>query len=70
MTELEKLINELPEEDIEYLEKTVFKEDGGIISKKELEKLIEIEATSESQKDAVQFALKINLNSVDVCAAA
>jgi DNA polymerase elongation subunit (family B) len=64
LSELEKLINELPEEDIEYLEKTVFKEDGSIISKAELEKLIEEESTAESQKDAVQFALKINLNSV------
>lgn len=64
MTELEKLINELPEEDIEYLEQTVFTEDGEIISKSELENLIAIEATAESQKDAVQFALKINLNSV------
>lgn len=70
MSELKKLINELPEEDIEYLEKTVFKEDGSIISKKELEELIKIESTAESQKDAIQFALKINLNSVDVCAAA
>ena len=64
MSELEKFINELPEEDIEYLEKTVFKDDGSIISKKELEALIDHESTMESQKDAVQFALKINLNSV------
>ena len=64
MSELEKLINELSEEDIEYLDKTVFKEDGSIISKKELDELIRIEATEESKKDAVQYALKINLNSV------
>ena len=64
MSELEKLINELSEEDIEYLDKTVFKEDGSIISKKELDELIKIEATEESKKDAVQYALKINLNSV------
>ena len=64
MSELEKLINELSEEDLEYLEKTVFKEDGSIISLEELDKLIEEEATAESQKDAVQYALKINLNSV------
>lgn len=64
MSKLEELINELPEEDIEYLEKTVFKEDGSIISLEELDKLISIESTAESQKDAVQFALKINLNSV------
>ncbi len=64
MSELEKLINELTEEDIEYLEKTVFTEDGGIIPLNELDKLISYEAMMHSQKDAVQYALKINLNSV------
>lgn len=63
MNELEKLINELPPEDIEYLEKTVF-DSGEIISVSELDKLIEYESTMYSQKDAIQFALKINLNSV------
>lgn len=64
MSELEKLINELPPEDIEYLEKTVFDENGNIISKDKLNELINYESTMNSQKDAVQFALKINLNSV------
>lgn len=70
MSELENLINELPDEDIEYLEKSVFKDDGNVISLEELDKIIKEESTAESQADAVQFALKINLNSVDVCAAA
>ena len=63
MSELEKFINELSPEDIEYLESTVFTENG-IIDKKKLDALIEEESTLYSQKDAVQFALKINLNSV------
>lgn len=63
MSELEKFINELSPEEIEYLENTVFTVDG-IIDKKKLEELIEEESTLYSQKDAVQFALKINLNSV------
>lgn len=63
MSELEKLINELSPEEIEYLENTVFTENG-IIDKKKLDALIEEESTLYSQKDAVQFALKINLNSV------
>jgi len=70
LSELENLINELPDEDIEYLEKSVFKDDGNVISLEELDKIIKEESTAESQADAVQFALKINLNSVDVCAAA
>ena len=68
MSELEKLINELSEEEIQYLEETVFKDDGSVISKDDLDNLIEIESTAYSQKNAVQYALKINLNSVDVCA--
>ncbi len=64
MTELEKFINELSDDDITYLENTVFKEDGSIISKAELDNLIELEATAYSQANAVQYALKINLNSV------
>ena len=64
MSELEKLINELSPEDIEYLEKTVFLDGGNVISKKELDKLIYQESNLYSQKDAIQFALKINLNSV------
>lgn len=67
MSELEKLINELSEDEIKYLEENVFTEDG-IISKDKLDDLIEYESTMNSQKDAVQFALKINLNSVNVCA--
>ena len=63
MSELEKLINELTPEEIEYLEQTVFTPNG-VIPKKELDSLIEYESTMESQKDAIQFALKINLNSV------
>ncbi len=63
MSQLEKFINELSPEDLEYLESTVFK-DGNIISKAALDALIEEESTLYSQKDAVQFALKINLNSV------
>jgi hypothetical protein len=64
MSALEKFINELPPEDIEYLEKTVFTSDGNIIAKDILDALIESESTMYAQKDAVQFALKINLNSV------
>ena len=64
MSELEKFINELSDEEIEYLEKTVFNSDGTIIPKDKLDALIEEESTMYSQKDAVQFALKINLNSV------
>jgi len=68
MSELENLINELTEEEIQYLEENVFNEDGSIISKNQLNELIEEESTAYSQKNAVQYALKINLNSVDVCA--
>ena len=63
MSELEKLINDLSPEEIEYLENTVFTDDG-IIEKNKLLALIEEESTVYSQKDAIQFALKINLNSV------
>ena len=69
MSKLEELINELSEEDIEYLEKTVFDENGNIIPKDKLDEIIKYESTMYSQKDAVQFALKINLNSVDTQAA-
>ena len=69
MSELEKFINSLDEEEIAYLEKTVFKEDGSIVSKDELEKKIDYESTMYSQKNAIQFSLKINLNSIDECAA-
>lgn len=63
MSALEKFINELTPEEIEYLENTVFTENG-IIDKNKLDALIEEESTLYSQKDAVQYALKINLNSV------
>lgn len=69
MSELEKFINELNEEDIEYLEKTAFDSNGNIISKEKLEKLIEDESIHYSQKNAIQYSLKINLNSVDIQAA-
>ena len=68
MSELENLINELTEEEIKYLEETVFTDDGNVIPKAELDEIIEHESTMYSQKNAVQYALKINLNSVDVCA--
>lgn len=68
MSELEKLINELSEEEIQYLEETVFNDDGSIITSDKLNELIDYESTMNSQKNAVQYALKINLNSVDVCA--
>lgn len=64
MSELEKLINELSEEEIQYLEECVFNNDGSIISKDKLNELIELESTAYSQKNAVQYALKINLNSI------
>lgn len=64
MSELENFINELTEEEIQYLEETVFNNDGSIISKDTLDELIEIESTQYSQKNAIQYALKINLNSV------
>jgi len=64
MSELEKFINELTDDEIEYLQDTVFTEDGNLIKKKEFDKILEAETTAESQADAVQFALKINLNSV------
>lgn len=69
MSHLEKLINELSDEDIEYLQNTVFTEDGDLIPKKDFLKVLEYEETMNSQKDAVQFALKINLNSVNKQAA-
>ena len=61
MSYLEAFINSLPDDDIEYLSKVVFNEDGSIIDKKDLDTLIEAEELLKSQKDAVQFALKINL---------
>ena len=64
MSKLEEFINELTDEELEYLQSTVFTEDGNLIKRKEFDKLLEAEETSESQADAVQFALKINLNSV------
>jgi len=64
MSKLEELINELTDDELEYLQETVFTDDGTIISKKEFEKILHYETTMESQQDAVQFALKINLNSV------
>lgn len=70
MSAVEEFINTLTDEEIEYLEKTVFTDEGDIISKEKLESLIAYETMMNAQKDAIQYSLKINLNSVDVCAAA
>lgn len=68
MSELEKFISELDEEDLKYLNETVFTDDG-VIDLASLNRLIEQESTIYSQKDAVQYSLKINLNSVETQAA-
>ncbi len=65
MSELEKIINGLEEDEIQYLEENVFTPDGGVIGLKKLDELIYNESVLNSQKDAVQFSLKINLNSVN-----
>jgi len=65
MSELEKLISELDEGELQYLNENVFTEDGGVIGLDKLNELIAQESTIYSQKDAVQYSLKINLNSVD-----
>ncbi len=64
MSKLEELINELSDEEIEYLQEFVFTEDGDLIPQTDFNTLLENEETSYSQADSVQFALKINLNSV------
>lgn len=64
MSKLEELINELSDEEIEYLQSNVFTEDGELIPQTDFNTLLETEETSYSQADSVQFALKINLNSV------
>ena len=64
MSALEELINGLSDEELEYLQETVFTEDGNLIPQKKFNEILHNEETAESQQDAVQFALKINLNSV------
>jgi len=64
MSKLEELINELSDTELEYLQQTVFTAEGDLIPKEEFDKILEYEETAESQQNAVQFALKINLNSV------
>ena len=64
MSELETFINGLEEDELEYLAKNVLKAEGGCIGLKELDLLIDQESTLNSQKDSVQYSLKINLNSV------
>lgn len=64
MSAMESFIGGLTDDEIKYLELTVFTDDGNIISKEKLDTLIENENTIIAQKDSVQFALKINLNSV------
>ncbi|RLC45132.1 MAG: hypothetical protein DRH57_08625 [Candidatus Cloacimonadota bacterium] len=64
MSKLEELINELSDAEIEYLQDNVFTEDGDLIPQGDFGVLLELEETSYSQADSVQFALKINLNSV------
>ena len=69
MSKLEKLINTLSDEELEYLQENVFTEDGDLIPQDKFGELLEAEATANSQADSVQFALKITLNSVDIQAA-
>ncbi len=64
MSHIEDLINTLSDTELEYLQETVFTEEGNLIPKKQFLQVLEGEVTAESQADAVQFALKINLNSV------
>jgi len=64
MSKLEELINELTDEEIEYLQDTVFTKDGDLIPYNEFKDKLLYETTMESQQDTIQFALKINLNSV------
>ncbi|MEA3450788.1 MAG: hypothetical protein U9Q83_02675 [Bacteroidota bacterium] len=64
MSKLEELINELSDEELEYLQSNVFTEDGDLIPQSDFNTLLETEETAYSQADSVQFALKINLNSV------
>jgi hypothetical protein len=63
MSELENFINGLDDDELQYLNENVFTDDG-VIDLASLDKLIEQESTIYSQKDAVQYSLKINLNSV------
>jgi len=64
MSKLEELINELSDEELGYLQEHVFTEDGDLIPQSKFAILLEEEETAYSQADSVQFALKINLNSV------
>lgn len=65
MSELEKLISELSEEDVMFLESTVFDTSGNIVTVDDFNKALYLEETTYAQKDAVQYSLKINLNSVN-----
>ena len=64
LEKLKSFVNELSKEDIEYLESILFDENGSLISKEQLEKEIEKENDLYILKDSIQYALKINLNSV------
>jgi len=63
MKNIKKLINELDEADLMFLEENIFN-DSGIIPLEEFDKILHREITSEELNDTIQFALKINLNSV------
>lgn len=63
MSYIEELLQELEEDDLEYLMSTVFDGDS-VISKKKIKKLIKQEEEEYALADSIQFALKINLNSV------
>lgn len=69
MSKLEELINTLSDDELEYIQENVFTEDGNLIPQDKFEEVLEAEATANSQADSVQFALKINLNSVNIQAA-
>lgn len=64
MTKTEEFLNSLSEDELKYLQEVAFDENGKIVSEKELDRLIAQEELERSRKDAVQYALKINLNSV------
>ena len=69
MSKLEELINSISDDELEYIQETVFDEDGNLISQEKFNEILYNEKIAEDQQNAIQFALKINLNSVDKQAA-
>jgi DNA polymerase elongation subunit (family B) len=61
---LEEFFETLDKEELEYLESVLFDENGNLISYEKFKEIHKQELTMEEQLDALQYALKINLNSV------